>query len=56
MIFEKGYTVRKIKTSHGHDVYVSRCGQVVKVVPCSPMINLTDRFVRKLINQVESID
>ena len=56
MIFEKGYTVRKIKTSHGHDVYVSRFGQVVKVVPCSPMINLTDRFVIKLINQVESIE
>ena len=56
MIFEKGYTVRKIRTSHGHDVYVSRFGQVVKVLPCSPKMNLTDRFVRRLINQVESID
>ena len=33
MIFEKGYTFTKVKTSHGPAMYVSRFGQVVKVIP-----------------------
>jgi hypothetical protein len=56
MIFERGYTVRKIRTSHGTDIYLSKFGNVVKIVPCSPKINLTDRYVKKLINQVELIN
>ena len=56
MIFEKGFTARKIRTSHGTDIYISKFGNLVKVVPCSPKLNLTDRFVRKLINKVESLD
>jgi len=54
MIFEKGYTFTKVKTSHGPDIYVSRFGQVVKVVPCSPLINLSDAYASDLINQIES--
>ena len=53
MIFERGYTVRKIRTSHGTDIYLSKFGNVVKIAPCSPKINLTDRYIKKLINQVE---
>jgi len=56
MIFDKGYTVRKIRTSHGTDIYLSRFGNVVKVFPCGPQKNLTDRYVTKLINQIESIN
>ena len=53
MIFDKGYTVRKIRTSHGTDIYLSRFGNVVKVLPCSPQKNLTDGYVTKLINQIQ---
>jgi hypothetical protein len=56
MIFDKGYTVRKIRTSHGTDIYLSRFGNVVKVMPYSPKKNLTDIYVIKLINQIEPID
>jgi hypothetical protein len=55
MIFEKGYTFTKVNTSHGQDLYVSRFGQVIKVVPCTQEINLSDAYINNLINQIESI-
>ena len=55
MIFEKGYTFTKVNTSHGQDLYVSRFGQVVKVVPYNQKINLSDAYINTLINQIESI-
>jgi len=54
MIFEKGYTVRKVKTLHGEDLYVSRFGNVVKVLPCSPQIKLSDTYITNLIRKIES--
>jgi hypothetical protein len=56
MIFEKGYTFKKIKTSHGSDIYISRFGQIVKVVPCCPQMNSSDAYVSNLIHQIEYID
>ena len=56
MIFEKGYTFTKVKTSHGPDMYISRFGQVVKVVPCSPRMNLSEAYTSNLIHQIESMD
>jgi hypothetical protein len=55
MIFEKGYTFTKVNTSHGQDLYISRFGQVVKVVPYNQEINLSDAYINNLINQIESI-
>ena len=55
MIFEKGYTFTKVNTSHGPDLYISRFGQVVKVVPYNQEINLSDAYINNLINQIESI-
>jgi len=55
MIFEKGYTFTKVNTLHGQDLYVSRFGQVVKVVPYNQKINLSDAYINTLINQIESI-
>lgn len=56
MIFEKGYTFKKVKTSHGSEMYVSRFGQVVKVIPCSPQTSLPDTYVHNLIQQIESMN
>ena len=56
MIFAKGYTFTKVKTSHGLDMYISRFGKVVKVVPCIPQMNLSDAYTNDLIQQIESID
>jgi hypothetical protein len=56
MIFEKGYTIKRVKTSHGSDLYVSKFGQVVKVMPCSPKINISDSYVSNLIRKIESND
>ena len=56
MIFAKGYTFTKVRTSHGSDMYVSRFGRVVKVVPCSPQINISDAYTSDLISQIESRD
>jgi hypothetical protein len=56
MIFEKGYTFKKVKTSHGADIYVSRFGHVVKVIPCGSQMNLSNAYVSNLIHQIESMD
>jgi hypothetical protein len=56
MIFEKGYTFKKVKTSHGSDMYVSRFGQVVKVIPCSPQATFSGTYISSVINQIESED
>lgn len=56
MIFEKGYTFKKVKTSHGSDIYVSQFGQVVKVVPCGSRMNLSDTYINNLIHLIESKD
>jgi len=55
MIFEKGYTFKKVKTSHGPNIYISQYGQVVKVVPCCSQINLSDVYASDLIHQIESM-
>jgi len=56
MIFENGYTVKKVKTSHGSAMYISRFGQIVKVVPCSSQMNLSNAYASDLIHQIESKD
>jgi hypothetical protein len=56
MIFEKGYTFKKVKTSHGSEMYVSRFDQVVKVIPCSTQTLLSDTYVHSLIQQIESMN
>ena len=56
MIFEKGYTFKKVKTSHGSNIYVSRYGQVVKVVPFCSEMNLSDSYANDLIQQIESMN
>jgi len=56
MIFEKGYTFKKVNTSHGPNIYVSQYGQVVKVVPCCSQINFSAVYASDLIHQIESMD
>jgi hypothetical protein len=56
MTFVNGYTFTKVKTSHGPDMYVSRYGKLVKVVPCSPHVKLSDRYASDLIHQIESME
>jgi hypothetical protein len=56
MIFEKGYTFKKVKTSHGSKTYISRFGQIVKVIPCSPQTKFSGTYVSSVINQIESKD
>jgi len=41
MIFEKGYTITKVNTSHGLDMYISRFGEIVSILPYSPKINIS---------------
>jgi hypothetical protein len=55
MIFEKGYTFKKVRTSHGSDMYVSRFEQVVKVIPWNQQTKLSDTFVSNVIHQIESM-
>jgi hypothetical protein len=56
MTFVNGYTFTKVKTSHGPDMYISRYGKLVKVVPCSPHVELSERYAIDLIHQIESIE
>ncbi len=56
MTFVNGYTFTKVKTSHGPDMYVSRYGKLVKIVPCSPRAELSERYTFDLIRQIESMD
>ncbi len=50
MVFEKGYTVRKVNTSHGLDMYIFRFGELVSVRPYSPKFNISN-----LIKRIESM-
>lgn len=54
MTFPKGYTFTKVKTSHGPEVYVTQFGKLVKVVPCSPQVEISERYANDLIRQIES--
>jgi hypothetical protein len=56
MNFVNGYAFTKVKTSHGPDMYVSRYGKLVKVVPCSPHVELSERYANDLIRQIESLE
>jgi hypothetical protein len=56
MIFEKGYTIKRVNTHHGSDLYVSQFGQVIKIIPCNPKTNLSGAYVSNLIHQIESND
>ncbi len=56
MTFLKGYNFTKVKTSHGPDMYVSRYGKLVRVVPCSPNVKLSERYTSDLIRQIESME
>lgn len=54
--FAKGYTLTKVKTSHGPDMYVSRYGKLVRVVPCSPHVEVSERYANDLIRQIEAME
>jgi len=54
--FVKGYTFKKVKTSHGPYTYVSRYGKLVKVVPCGPHVEFSARYTNDLIHQIESME
>ncbi len=56
MTFAKGYNFTKVKTSHGPDMYVSRYGKLVRVVPCGPHVELSERYANDLIRQIEAMD
>lgn len=56
MTFSKGYTFTKVKTSHGPDMYVSRYGKLVRVVPCSPHVEICERYANDLIRQIEAME
>jgi hypothetical protein len=56
MNFVNGYSFTKVKTSHGPDMYISRHGKLVKVVPCSPHVELSERHAIDLIRQIESLE
>jgi hypothetical protein len=56
ILFEKGYTFKMVRTSHGSYIYISRFGQVVKVVSCGSQINISNAYFSNLINQIESTD
>jgi len=51
MIFEKGYTVTKVNTSHGLDMYISRFGEIVSILPYKPKANISN-----LIKRIESMN
>ena len=54
MTFAKGYNFMKVRTSHGPDIYVSRFGRLVKVVPCNPQVELSEAYTSDLIQLIES--
>jgi hypothetical protein len=54
--FVNGYTFTKVKTSHGPDMYVSRYGKLVKIVPFSPQVKFSERYTSDLIRQIESME
>lgn len=54
MIFAKGYTFTKVITSHGPNMYVSRFGKLIKVVPCSSKVDISEVYTSDLIHQIES--
>jgi len=54
--FANGYTFTKVKTSHGPDMYVSRYGKLVKIVPFSPQVEFSERYTSDLIHQIESLE
>lgn len=56
MIFAKGYTFTKVRTSRGSDMYVSRFGRLVKVMPYNPQIDLSESYASHLIHQIECDD
>lgn len=56
MALVEGYTFTKVKTSHGTNIYVSRYGKLVKVVPCSPHVEFSKRYTTDLIRQIESLE
>ena len=56
MTLVEGYTFTKVKTSHGTNIYVSRYGKLVKVVPCSPHVEFSKRYTTDLIRQIESLE
>jgi hypothetical protein len=56
MTYPKGYTFTKVKTSHGPDMYVSRYGKLVSVVPCSLHVEFSDRYANDLIRQIEAME
>ncbi|BAW30550.1 hypothetical protein SAMN02910340_00608 [Methanosarcina thermophila] len=56
MTFVEGYAFTKVKTSHGTDIYVSRYGKLVKIVPCSPHVKFSERYTTDLIRQIESME
>ncbi|WP_155395983.1 hypothetical protein [Methanosarcina mazei] len=56
MTFAKGYNFTKVKTSHGPDMYVSRYGKLVRVIPCGPHVELSERYATDLIRQIEAMD
>jgi hypothetical protein len=56
MIFAKGYTFTKVRTSHGSDMYVSRFGRLVKVMPCNWQVDLSEAYTSDLIHQIECND
>lgn len=56
MSFSKGYTFSSVKTSHGPEIYVQRYGKLVKVVPLSTHVELSEGYVTDLIRQIESME
>ncbi|HII78845.1 MAG TPA: hypothetical protein HA261_00160 [Methanosarcina sp.] len=56
MTFAKGYTFTKVKTSHGPNMYVSRYGKLVRIVPCSPHVELSESYANALIRQIEAME
>lgn len=56
MTFVNGYTFTKVKTSHGPDMYVSRFGKLVKIVPCNPHAEFSEKYTSDLIYQIESME
>jgi hypothetical protein len=56
MTLVNGYTFTKVRTSHGPDMYVSRYGKLVKIVPCNPHEGFSEKYTNDLIHQIESMD
>jgi predicted RNA binding protein YcfA (HicA-like mRNA interferase family) len=56
MTLDKGYTFTKVKTSHGPDMYVTRYGKLVRIVPCSPQVEISEKYANDLIRQIEAME